>query len=103
MILRPKRSASDPAGGSVILNPDGSFAYTPDAGFTGTDTFVYTASDGNGGTAIATVTITVTKPLVGPPTDANACKNGGWKKFNNPVFKNEGACVSSVKARPKAR
>ncbi|MCA1683796.1 MAG: tandem-95 repeat protein, partial [Actinobacteria bacterium] len=52
-------SASDPAGGSVILNADGSFTYTPDAGFTGTDTFTYAVSDGKGGTAMATVTITV--------------------------------------------
>lgn len=29
-----------------------------------------------------------------PPTDKNQCKNGGWKTFNNPPFKNQGACVS---------
>ncbi|NBB96218.1 MAG: matrixin family metalloprotease, partial [Planctomycetes bacterium] len=33
--------------------------YTPDAGFTGTDTFDYTVSDGNGGFDTATVTVTV--------------------------------------------
>ncbi|MGH9177313.1 MAG: Ig-like domain-containing protein, partial [Acidimicrobiales bacterium] len=42
------------------LNADGSFTYTPEAGFSGTDSFTYTASDGNGGTDTATVTITVT-------------------------------------------
>lgn len=35
-------------------------------------------------------------PLVGPPTDKNACKLNGWASFNNPVFKNQGECVSFV-------
>ncbi len=34
--------------------------------------------------------------LVGPPTDKNQCKNGGWKTFNNPSFKNQGQCISFV-------
>ncbi|GAB4157751.1 MAG: hypothetical protein Tsb009_34920 [Planctomycetaceae bacterium] len=38
---------SGPTYGTVVLNPDGSFAYTPfDDGFYGYDTFYYTASDG---------------------------------------------------------
>jgi hypothetical protein len=32
-------------GGTVVVNPDGSFVYTPAAGFTGTDTFTYTTTD----------------------------------------------------------
>ena len=35
------------------------FRYTPTRGFTGTDTFTYTISDGQGGIATTTVTITV--------------------------------------------
>ena len=50
---------TDPVNGGVSVNEDGSFAYTPNADFNGVDTFEYTLSDGNGGTAIATVTITV--------------------------------------------
>ncbi|MBN2442825.1 MAG: tandem-95 repeat protein, partial [Spirochaetales bacterium] len=38
----------------------GQIRYTPNANFSGTDSFMYTASDGNGGTDIATVTITIT-------------------------------------------
>ena len=34
--------------------------YTPDADFSGTDTIHYVISDGNGGTSVATVTVTVT-------------------------------------------
>jgi VCBS repeat-containing protein len=45
--------------GSLVLLGDGSFTYTPDNDFAGTDTFTYTASDILGGTDTATVTITV--------------------------------------------
>ncbi|HVV07796.1 esterase-like activity of phytase family protein [Amycolatopsis sp.] len=36
---------TSPAHGSLKIGPDGSFSYTPEAGFTGTDTFTYTVSD----------------------------------------------------------
>lgn len=39
------------------------------------------------------VVVSITEP---GPANANACKNGGWRSFNNPVFKNQGDCVSSV-------
>jgi CSLREA domain-containing protein len=58
-------SASGPStstsGGTVTLNSDGGFTYTPPSGFTGTDSFVYTVSDGTG-TDTATVTLTVSLP-----------------------------------------
>ena len=50
---------SDPANGTLSINPDGSFSYTPNIGFTGTDTFTYKASDSDLESAVATVTITV--------------------------------------------
>lgn len=34
--------------------------------------------------------------VVGPPTTKDECKKDGWKTFNNPTFKNQGQCVSSV-------
>ncbi|BBA98970.1 hypothetical protein RVR_5395 [Actinacidiphila reveromycinica] len=36
---------TDPAHGTATVGADGSFTYTPKAGFKGTDTFTYTASD----------------------------------------------------------
>jgi Esterase-like activity of phytase/Bacterial Ig domain len=36
---------TDPANGAVTVNADGTFTYTPKAGFTGTDTFTYTATN----------------------------------------------------------
>lgn len=44
--------------------------YKPKANFTGTETFTYTINDGNGGTAIGTVTATVTN-VNDPPTAVN--------------------------------
>jgi CshA-type fibril repeat protein len=54
------------ANGTVIVRPDGTIDYTPNANFNGTDTITYTISDGNGGTATATVIVTVT-PRNDPP------------------------------------
>jgi uncharacterized repeat protein (TIGR01451 family) len=50
---------SPPSNGALTLNPDGSFTYTPNTGFNGTDTFTYRASDGTAQSNIATVTLTV--------------------------------------------
>ena len=45
--------------GTLLLNSDGSFTYTPDGLFAGTDSFTYQVSDGHGGTDTAVVTIDV--------------------------------------------
>ncbi len=50
---------SGPSDGSLVLNADGGFTYTPDADFFGTDTFTYQAVDLEGAAIPATVTITV--------------------------------------------
>ena len=48
------------AHGTLALAANGSFTYTPAAGFDGTDSFTYRASDGSAQSGTATVTITVT-------------------------------------------
>ena len=51
---------ASPTHGSLTLNADGSFSYTPAANFSGVDTFTYRARDAqNGSSALTTVTITV--------------------------------------------
>lgn len=52
---------SAPQNGIAALNADQSITYTPNAGFTGTDTFTYSAGDGSTLSAPATVTVTVTE------------------------------------------
>ncbi|MEM9511714.1 MAG: Ig-like domain-containing protein, partial [Cyanobacteria bacterium P01_E01_bin.48] len=53
-----------PANGTLTLNDDGSFDYTPDAGFSGTDSFTYFANDGEDNSNAATVELTVGDPPV---------------------------------------
>ncbi|MGR3367784.1 MAG: Ig-like domain-containing protein [Sagittula sp.] len=50
---------TDATSGTLILDPSGSYSYVPDADFNGTDSFSYVVHDGNGGTATATVSLTV--------------------------------------------
>ena len=47
------------ASGVLGLNADGSFTYTPNAGFSGNDSFTYRAMNGTGPGNVATVTIGV--------------------------------------------
>ncbi len=49
-----------PSHGTVALNANGSFVYTPAANYNGQDSFTYKANDGTVDTNTATVTITVT-------------------------------------------
>ncbi len=49
-----------PSHGTLTLNADGSFSYTPAANFNGSDSFTYRASDGTLTSNVATVTLTVT-------------------------------------------
>jgi len=58
--------AASTNGGTVNVNPDGTFTYTPALDFTGSDTFTYTITDANNETSTATVTI-----IVSPDTDGD--------------------------------
>ncbi len=64
-----------PADGTAVVDPaDGAITYTPDAGFTGTDTLDYTVGDSSGATstpATITVTVSATAVVVGSPVAAN--------------------------------
>ena len=52
--------ATGPSHGTVVVNPDGTFTYTPNANYNGPDSFTYTITDADGSTSTATVTIDVT-------------------------------------------
>jgi hypothetical protein len=66
-----------PASGSLVLGADGSFSYTPNPGFIGSDSFDYQISDGKGATAQATVTIEV-KKLITNITGASLSMTGAF-------------------------
>ncbi|MBY4892336.1 tandem-95 repeat protein [Rhodobacteraceae bacterium N5(2021)] len=52
-------SNTDPSNGTVTVDANGDYTYTPNEDFNGVDSFTYTISDGNGGTDTATVTLAV--------------------------------------------
>lgn len=64
--------ANAPTKGTLTLNANGSFVYTPNANVTGSDAFTYRANDGTTNSNLATVTITITAvndpPVTQPDT-----------------------------------
>lgn len=63
---------TEPANGTATVE-NGSVTYQPDAGYSGSDSFEYTVSDGNGGTDSALVTVFVASVNVDPiATDDSA-------------------------------
>ena len=50
---------TSPSNGSLTHNADGTFTYTPNPNYNGTDSFTYKANDGSVDSAAATVTLTV--------------------------------------------
>ena len=70
---------SGPSHGALTLHSDGSFEYTPNVNFTGTDSFVYEVQDDNGRSDTATVTIEVEpvndEPVVSGPVISSAVES----------------------------
>jgi hypothetical protein len=79
-------SVSTPGHGTATVT-SGKVAYTPSAGYAGTDPFTYSISDGNGGSDTATVNITVkdvtapSAPRITSPTN-NSYNNMGGIAFS---------------------
>lgn len=73
-----------PANGSVVMQTNGVFEYTPDSGFFGLDSFDYTLQDSDGATTTATATIDVT-PAPGftvTGTPLNVAESGTTDTFD---------------------
>ncbi len=56
---------NNPLNGNVVINPDGSYIYTPTTGFFGIDTFYYKICDSNSDcdTAIVTINVNIVLPV----------------------------------------
>lgn len=65
--------ATNGANGTTTVNPDGTITYTPAAGFSGTDSFDYTISDG---CATVTARVTITVDPTTPPRPPGVCYAG---------------------------
>ena len=75
-------------GGNYAIDVAGAFTYVPPAGFSGTDTFTFTVTDGNTptpGTVVGTVSITVGPVIwyIDNLTDANNPAAGSDGRSNN--------------------
>jgi uncharacterized repeat protein (TIGR01451 family) len=77
---QPIAGGATTQGGTVTLNADGSFNYTPPAGFEGADTFTYTATNGTTPNDTATVTINVD---AGPTVTTTSPVNGATSVAQN--------------------
>lgn len=79
-------SITQPANGSLVVDDNGTpdnptddvLIYTPNPGFTGTDEFTYTISDGNGGTDTGAIAVEVTP-------SSSAADDGASTTPNQPV------------------
>jgi VCBS repeat-containing protein len=69
-----------PANGSVTVNTDGSYVYTPKANYNGVDSFTVTASDGKGGTATQTVKLTINAVNDLPVVSASADRSVSFQE-----------------------
>ncbi|MEX2186230.1 MAG: Ig-like domain-containing protein, partial [Pirellulales bacterium] len=74
--------ATSPTHGSLTLNANGSFTYTPNAGFVGVDTFTYQANDGSASSTAVTVSITVLDTNVAPTATADSYSTLGILTVN---------------------
>jgi hypothetical protein len=93
-------SVTQGAHGSVASS-GGDVAYTPDSGFTGTDHFTYTISDGNGGTDTATVTVFTIDVSelefpVTPPADDQSDEQGGDENGGDETPPADGEAIGRI-------
>ena len=64
-----------PSHGSVTLNQDGSFSYTPNGNYSGNDSFTWKVNDGTLDSNVATVDLTI-NPVNDAPTAQNGSASG---------------------------
>jgi serine protease len=80
--------------GTLTLNMDGSLTYTPSAGFSGTDSFSYKASDNNAESDPAVVTITVSAANSPPTAEFSFLATGRSKAEFTDQSSDDGTIVS---------
>ncbi|MBI1375766.1 MAG: tandem-95 repeat protein [Phycisphaera sp.] len=79
----------DVSHGTLTLNADGSFTYTPDANYHGPDSFIYVANDGTDDSNGAVVTLTihsVNDPVVAVDDGVFVVPYGAPLAFNGPLL-----------------
>jgi VCBS repeat-containing protein len=97
LIVQTPRPVSGPSNGSLTLNSDGSFTYTPGSTFTGSDSFTYKVTDGIADSALTTVTITVnTTAYVSSSTWSSSFSSSRYLDLSFPAYLPSGSIVEGA-------
>lgn len=79
----------NPAFGSIVLNSDQTITYTPGNGFTGVDSFGYTAKDSGNAVVHGLVTVTVRPPNHSPVANDDQASSISGQEVVIPVLAND--------------
>ncbi|SFE77550.1 VCBS repeat-containing protein [Paenibacillus catalpae] len=79
-----------PVNGTVVLNSDGTYTYTPNSNYSGSDSFTFVANDGELDSAPATVTITVNEVNEAPAAQNDSLQTEEDKPLNGSVHATDG-------------
>ncbi|HEV7256531.1 MAG TPA: Ig-like domain-containing protein [Bosea sp. (in: a-proteobacteria)] len=83
--------AEGPAHGTVFVYTDGTYRYTPTAGFSGADSFTYLVDDGRGGKDTATIDLTVKSSTSQIAIGTDLIINGSFEDISESSGYNGGA------------
>ncbi|MCU0748260.1 MAG: Ig-like domain-containing protein, partial [Akkermansiaceae bacterium] len=87
---------ANPSHGTLLLNGNGSFTYTPSTGFIGTDSFTYQARDALSASSPATVRISISSPSSDLLINSNFESGlSGWTTSGNVSPKNSSPYTAS--------
>jgi len=110
IVTTPQSNVSN---GILVLQSDGTFSYAPQENYNGTDSFIYTLFDGQGGFSTAQVDLTITSindvpvattdsystlentPITVIASDFNALLSNDTDNDNDPLTVNVGASTST--------
>jgi hypothetical protein len=97
------RPTTGPANGTLTLAADGSFTYTPNAGFSGTDSFTYRATNATFQSSLATVAITVEDAYVPAGAWPTSFAASRYLDLTFPGYVAAGSAVSGAEFRHRYR
>ncbi|SEG75008.1 Ig-like domain-containing protein [Bosea lathyri] len=83
--------ATGPANGTVLVYTDGTYRYTPNAGFSGADNFTFLVDDGRGGKDTATLDLTVKSSTSSVAIGTDLVVNGSFEDVSESGNYNGGA------------
>jgi hypothetical protein len=95
-------AVTQPDFGTLHLAANGSFTYTPVAGFTGTDSFTYQATDGDGGVDTAVVSIEVKTPATAALSTLDIAGQGTTATISEDADESVSVGIENVGGRPES-